>query len=444
MQFIPHEYQNYAVDFVENHPVCALIISMGLGKTVITLTALLDLLFDSFLVHKILIIAPLRVARNTWPEELDKWDHLKSLEYSLISGTPQERLQALAKPADIYIINRENVPWLCSLPGWDFDTVVIDELSSFKNHKAKRYQALMAKRPMVKRIIGLTGTPSPNGLEDLWAEFKLLDMGKRLGRFIGQFRNQYMMPGRRNGYIVYNYLPLPGAAEQVYEKISDIAISMNSVDHLKMPDLVMIEQRVLLSEPEQDLYQQMKRDLVLPFMDQEITAANAAVLTGKLSQMASGAIYSESGENIHIHSRKLDMLEELIEAAAGKSVLITYWFKHDLERIQARFSVRVLNTDKDIQDWNDGKIEIAAIHPAAAGHGLNLQSGGSTMIWFSLTWSLELYQQTNARLYRQGQKETVRIYHLIAAGTIDEEIMKALKYKDVSQARLIEAVKAQF
>ena len=444
MEFTPHEYQNYAVDFVETHPICALIISMGLGKTVITLSALLDLLFDRFLVHKILIIAPLRVAKNTWPEELEKWDHLSPLKYSLIAGTPQERLKALIQPADIYIINRENVPWLCDLPGWDFDTVVIDELSSFKNHKAKRYKALMAKRPLIKRMIGLTGTPAPNGLEDLWAEFKLLDMGKRLCRFIGQFREQYMMPGRRNGYVVYNYLPLPGAQERVFKKISDIAISMSSVDHLKMPDLLMIEQRVLLCASEKDLYQQMKRDLVLPFKDQEITAANAAVLTGKLSQMASGAIYSESGESILLHSRKLDVLEDLIEAAAGKPVLVAYWFKHDLERIQARFPVRVLNTDKDIQDWNAGKIAIAAIHPAAAGHGLNLQSGGSMLIWFSLTWSLELYQQTNARLYRQGQKETVRIYHLIAAGTIDEEIMKALKYKDVSQSRLIEAVKAQF
>lgn len=443
MHFSPHDYQSFAVDFVKTHPICALIISMGLGKTVITLTALLDLLFDSFQVHKILIIAPLRVARNTWPEELQKWDHLNGLKYSLVSGSPQERLQALNKQADIYIINRENVPWLCDLPGWDFDTVVIDELSSFKNHKAKRYQALMAKRSKVQRMIGLTGTPSPNGLEDLWAEFKLLDMGQRLGRFIGQFRDRYMTPGRRNGYVVYNYLPTPGAQEEVFEKISDIAISMKSVDHLKMPELLMLENRVLLDQCEQDLYQQMKRDLVLPFLDTEITAANAAVLTGKLSQMASGAIYSEDKETIEIHSKKLDALEDLIEAASGKPLLIAYWFQHDLDRIQKRFPVRVLQSDQDIQDWNAGMIPIAAIHPAAAGHGLNLQSGGSTLVWFSLTWSLELYQQTNARLYRQGQKETVRIFHLIAVGTIDEQIMKALKYKDVSQARLIEAVKAQ-
>ena len=441
MEFLPHDYQRYAIDFIENHPISALFLDLGLGKTIITLTALMDLLFDTFEAHRILVIAPLRVARSTWPAEIGKWDHLKDLQYSVIKGTPTQRLAALNQQADLYIINREMVPWLCQQP-FDFDTVVVDELSSFKSHKAMRYKALMRKRPFIKRMIGLTGTPSSNGLQDLWAEFRLLDQGERLGRFIGAFREVYLRPGRRNGMVIYSYKPQAGAEEAIYKKISDITISMKAMDHLKMPELVMINQEVEIDEAEKTRYKQLKKTLVLEIGQTEITAINAASLSGKLCQMASGAIYTEEKSWIGIHDRKLDALEDLIESAGGSPVLIAYWFKHDLERIKQRFAVREIRTEADIRDWNEGKITVAAIHPAAAGHGLNLQDGGSMLVWFSLTWSLELYQQTNGRLYRQGQKETVRIFHLVCKGTIDEEILAALQMKDASQNRLIEAVKA--
>lgn len=437
-----HDYQKYAVQFIEEHPVSAIFLDLGCGKTIITLTALQSLLFDSFQAHRILVIAPLRVAHSTWPAEIEKWDHLKELKYSVIKGTPRQRLEALNRKADIYIINRENVGWLC-FQEFSFDTVVIDELSSFKNHKAQRYRALMKHRNRIKRMIGLTGTPSSNGLQDLWAEFRLLDQGERLGRFIGQFREAYLQPDRRNGMTIYSYKPQPGAEDEIYRKISDITISMKALDHLKMPELVMIRQNVEMNEDEMKIYKQLKSDLVLDLDGSEITAANAASLSSKLCQMASGAIYTEDKNWITIHDRKLEALEDLIESSAGSPLLIAYWFRHDLERIQKRFKVRELKTEKDIQDWNERKIPVAIIHPAAAGHGLNLQSGGSTLIWFSLTWSLELYQQTNARLYRQGQKETVRIYHLVCRGSIDEEILKSLEKKDASQQRLIDAVKAE-
>lgn len=318
---------------------------------------------------------------------------------------------------------------------------MIDELSSFKSHKAMRYKALMSRRPFIRRMIGLTGTSSSNGLQDLWAEFRLLDQGARLGRFIGAFREAYLQPDRRNGMVVYSYKPQVGAEEAVYRKISDITISMKAMDHLKMPELLMINREVEMDEGEMDRYRQLKKTLVLEVGQTEITAINAASLSGKLCQMASGAIYTEDKSWIGIHDRKLDALEDLIESANEAPVLIAYWFKHDLERIRQRFAVREIRTDKDIRDWNAGKIPVVAIHPASAGHGLNLQNGGSTLIWFSLTWSLELYQQTNGRLYRQGQKETVRIFHLVCKGTIDEDILTALEKKDASQNRLIEAVK---
>lgn len=437
-----HDYQKYAVQFIEKHPISALFLDLGLGKTIITLTALQSLLFDSFQAHRILVIAPLRVAHSTWPAEIEKWDHLRELKYSVIKGTPRQRLEALNRKADIYIINRENVGWLCFQP-FSFDTVVIDELSSFKNHQAKRYRALMKHRNRIKRMIGLTGTPSSNGLQDLWAEFRLLDQGERLGRFIGQFREAYLQPDRRNGMTIYSYKPQPGAEDEIFKKISDITISMKALDHLKMPELMMIHQKVEMDEDEMKTYKQLKSDLVLDLNGEEITAANAASLSSKLCQMASGAIYTEEKSWVSIHEKKLDALEDLIESANGEPILIAYWFRHDLERIQKRFKVRELKTEKDIQDWNARKIPVAIIHPAAAGHGLNLQSGGSTLIWFSLTWSLELYQQTNARLYRQGQKETVRIYHLVCKGTLDEEILQSLERKDASQQKLIDAVKAE-
>lgn len=445
MKYEPHSYQKYATDFIEKNPIAALLLDMGLGKTSITLTAINNLLFDYFDVHRVLVIAPLRVAKNTWPEEIEKWSHLSNLKYSVVVGTEKERISALKENADIYIINRENIPWLIEkskLP-FEFDMVVIDELSSFKNYSSKRFKSLMKVRPKVKRIIGLTGTPSSNGLMDLFAEFKILDMGVRLGRFIGQYRNVYFTPDKMNGPIVYSYKPLPSAEKIIYEKISDITISMKATDHLKMPELIECETVVQMSEKENKSYTTLKKELVLSIPDGEITAANAASLSNKLSQLANGAIYLENKEFVTIHDRKLDALEDLIESANGKPLLVAYWFKHDFERIKKRFDIREIKTSNDIKDWNDGKIPVAVIHPASAGHGLNLQSGGSTLVWFGLTWSLELYQQTNARLYRQGQNETVVIHHIITKGTIDEDIIKALKRKDKTQSSLIDAVKAK-
>lgn len=445
MRYKPHDYQKYAADFIITHPISALLLDMGLGKTSITLTAINDLLFDSFEVHKILIIGPLRVARDTWSAEIEKWEHLKNLRYSVVVGTEQERLVALQKQADIYIINRENVQWLVEESGipLDFDMAVIDELSSFKNHQSKRFKAFMKIRPKLKHIVGLTGTPASNGLMDLFAEFKLLDMGERLGRFIGQYRNTYFQPDKRNGMAIYSYKPLPDAEQRIYNRISDITISMKATDHLTMPELISSEYTVQLSEKEREKYDRLKKELVLSEDSGEITAANAASLSNKLSQMANGAVYSDDESVIEIHDRKLDALEDIIESMNGRPLLVAYWFKHDLERIKKRFEIREIKSSADISDWNSGKVPVALIHPASAGHGLNLQSGGSALVWFGLTWSLELYQQTNARLWRQGQtSDTVVIQHIIAKGTIDEQIMKALKTKDTTQAALISAVKA--
>ena len=445
MNFSPHNYQAYAIDYIETHPIAAVLLDMGLGKTVISLTAIADLLFDSFEAHRILVVAPLRVARDTWPAEIAKWEHLQHLTYAVCVGTPKERLMALLSGADITIINRENLGWLIDSSGFDFDydMVIIDELSSFKNHKSKRFQSLMKVRPKVKRIIGLTGTPSSNGLMDLWAEFKLLDFGERLGRFITHYRNNYFIPDKRNGEIIYSYKPMPYAEDAIYRRISDITISMKSTDHLQMPELITSQYEVQLSEEETQRYEELKADFILELPEGEITAANAASLTGKLSQLANGAIYDDDGNIIEFHDRKLDALEDLIEAANGKPLLVAYWFKHDLQRIKKRFNVREIKSSKDITDWNNGDIPVAVIHPASAGHGLNLQAGGSTLIWFGLTWSLELYQQTNARLWRQGQTSgTVVIEHIITKGTIDERILKALSLKEVTQNALIDAVKA--
>lgn len=416
----------------------------------LTLTSISNLLFDSFKVHKVLVVAPLRVARYTWPQELEKWSHLDHLIWSVAIGTESERKAALMKKADIYIINRENVQWLVEDSGipFNYDMLIIDELSSFKNHKAKRFKALMKVRPHIKRVVGLTGTPTGNGLMDLWAEFRLLDMGKRLGRFIGKYRDDYFIPDKRNGQIIFSYKPLPFAEDAIYRQISDITISMKSTDHLKMPELISSEYPVKLSEPERKRYEELKRDLVLQLPGGDITAANSASLSGKLSQMANGAVYSDTQETIRIHDRKLDALEDLIEAANGKPVLVAYWFRHDLERITERLQHNKikfsrLDSSESIRNWNSGELPVALIHPASAGHGLNLQQGGSTLIWFGLTWSLELYQQTNARLWRQGQTEnTVVVQHIITKDTIDARILKALREKNSTQAALINAVKA--
>ncbi len=450
MRYEPHEYQKFTAEYIEAHPVSAIFLDCGLGKTSITLTAVSNLMFDSFEIHRVLVVAPIRVASYSWPAEIEKWDHLEGLRYSVAVGTAAERLAALKKQADIYLINRENVQWLISESGipFDFDMVVIDELSSFKNHQTKRFKALMKVRPKVKRVVGLTGTPSSNGLMDLWAEFRLLDMGERLGRFIGQYRTSYFRPDKQNGQVVFSYKPLPGAEKQIYGRISDITISMKSTDHLQMPELINSRYTVYLSEKEDSRYADLKKDLVLELPDGEITAANAASLSGKLSQMANGAIYDDKQEVIEIHCRKLDALEDIIESMNGRPLLVAYWFRHDLDRISERLnSLHIpfskLDTTASIRRWNSGELPVALIHPASAGHGLNLQSGGSALVWFGLTWSLELYQQTVARLWRQGQEsETVVVQHIITKGTIDERIMKALELKDTSQSALINAVKA--
>lgn len=446
MKYNPHSYQEYAVKFIESHPISALFLDMGLGKTSITLTAVNELLFDSFEVRKVLVIAPLRVARNTWCDEIKKWDHLSNIKYSIVVGTEKERISALNEKADIYIINRENVDWLVNKSGYkfDFDMVVIDELSSFKNHQSKRFKSLMKIRPKVKRIVGLTGTPSSNGLMDLFAEFKVLDLGERLGYFIGQYRNTYFKPDKTNGAIVYSYKPLPNAEDSIYERISDITVSMKASEYLKMPELVISNYQVEMSEDEKKQYDEMKKNLICEIKDGEITVSNAGSLSNKLSQFANGAVYDDEQNIVEIHSRKLDALEDIIESMNGKPLLVAYWYKHDLQRIKKRFDVREIKTGKDIADWNNGKISVALIHPASAGHGLNLQQGGSTLVWFGLTWSLELYQQTNGRLYRQGQKNTVVIQHIVTKGSIDEQILKALERKNKTQEDLIEAVKANF
>ena len=417
-----------------------------MSKTVITLSTLYDLCLDRFEVHRVLVIAPLRVARDTWPAEIQKWDHLKGLTWSVAVGTAQERLAALRQKTFLHIINRENVQWLIEDSGirWEYDMIVIDELSSFKSHQAKRFRSLLKVRPRVKRIVGLTGTPSSNGLMDLWAEFRLLDMGKRLGRFITHYRDQFFMPDARNMNQIFSYKPRPGAEAEIYRRIRDMTISMKSTDYLQMPGCVMNRVPVFLSPAEQDTYNALKRELVVQLGGEEVDAVNAAALSNKLCQMANGAVYTEDKHTVCFHDRKLDALEDLLEGANGKPVLVAYWFKHDLARIQKRFTVRELKSSGDIQAWNAGRIPVAVIHPASAGHGLNLQAGGSTLAWFGLTWSLELYQQTNARLWRQGQRaDTVVIHHIIAQGTIDEQIMQALEDKDRTQAALIHAVKAQ-
>ena len=445
MKYVPYEYQQYATRFIEKNEVAAIFLECGLGKSVITLTAIKNLIAKGE-VKKVLVIAPLRVGKTTWPDEIEKWEHLKGLTYSVAIGTVKERESALRKNADITIINRENVEWLIAKSGvpFDYDMVVIDELSSFKSYKAKRFKYLLKARPTVERIVGLTGTPSSNGLMDLWAQFRLLDLGERLGRYITRYREGYFTPDKRNAQVVFSYKPLPGAEERIYDKIGDITISMKAKDYLKMPDLVMNTVKVKMSDKDGAIYEQLKDDMFIDIREEEIDVANAAALSNKLQQLANGAIYGADKKVIRIHDGKLDALEDLIESANGKPVLVAYWFKHDLERIKERFPfVREIKTPDDIKAWNKGEILVGIIHPASAGHGLNLQQGGSTMIWFGLTWSLELYQQTIARLYRQGQTKTVVVHHIVTEGTIDELMLVSLDRKEKRQDALIDAVKAQ-
>lgn len=455
MHFIPHEYQSYCIDYIKTHPVSALLLDMGLGKTVITLTAIQDLVVDELAVTKVLVVAPLRVARDTWPQEVKKWDHLKNLSVSVVVGDKATRIAALNHRAIVYVINREMVGWLVDYYQsnglkWDFDMVVLDELSSFKNWKSQRFRALKKIRPMVKRMVGLTGTPTSNGLMDLWAEIGILDQGQRLGRFIGRYREAYFRPAAMNPQtgIVFRYEPREGAEEMIYNRISDISISMKAKDYLHMPDCIYNTVPVQMDSRERQLYDKMAKDLLLHLEDGDIDAANAAALSNKLLQMSNGAVYDEEGRVREIHNHKLEALEDLIEAANGQNVLIAYWFKHDRDRIMkylkdCGYDPREMKSSEDINDWNKGEVPVALIHPASAGHGLNIQSGGHILIWFGLTWSLELYQQTNARLWRQGQSEVVTIHHIITEDTVDENVMKALESKDATQERLISAVRAE-
>ena len=452
-----HDYQNYCVKFIEDHPESVMILQMGLGKTICALTACLDLMFDSFEVNKALVIAPLRVARDVWPTECkETWQHTGFLKMSVVVGDAKKRTAALETDADIYVLNRENIRWLVEYfekqhKPWPFDLCIIDELSSLKNYKSQRFRYLKKVRPYIKRIVGLTGTPASNGLLDLWGEIAIIDQGERLGRFIGKYREQYFRAGSRNPYtgVVYNYLPLPGAEEAIYEKISDITVSMKAKEYLPdMPECITVDHRVEMSPSEKKLYEELKRNLVLTLDGVSIDAANAAVLSGRLLEMANGAVYNENHEVMEIHQRKLEMLSDLIEEAVGQNVLVAYWYKHDRTRISEYlrdkgYETRDLKTSDDIDDWNNCKIPIALISPASAGHGLNLQHGGHILIWFSLCWSLEMRQQTDARLNRQGQSEVVTIHNIIMKDTIDEDVLKALEHKDSTQEDLISAVRAR-
>lgn len=447
MDYRPHAYQEYATNKIIEQPAAGLFLEMGLGKTVITLTAIDDLLHDYYDVSKVLVIAPLRVAEDTWTREASKWEHLKHLRISRVLGPAADRTRALRQQADVYVINRENVPWLVEFYGkkeWPFDMIVIDELSSFKSPSAKRFRALRKIRPLVKRIVGLTGTPAPNGLIDLWSQVYLLDAGERLGKTMGAYKDEYFKPGRmdRSRHVVFDWAPRPGAEKAIHEKLSDICVSMSSKDWLDLPERMDLIVPVKL--PDQEGYTRLEKDLIIELSGQTITAGTAAAVTGKLQQYAQGAIYTEDGNWTEVHDAKLQAMDDLIEEANGKPVLVFYWYKHDLARLQARYpKAKTLDTAKDIEKWNKGKTEILLAHPASAGHGLNLQAGGSTIIWFGLTWSLELYQQANARLHRQGQEQAVIIHHLVAEGTVDEDIMLALTGKAEGQSALMEAVKAR-
>lgn len=449
MEFKPYPYQQYAIQHVLDNPSCGLFLDMGLGKTVSTLTAVDALINDLFEVKKVLVIAPKRVAEDTWTTEASKWDHLRHLRLSVVIGTEKQRKQALAEKADIYVINRENVAWLVGLyqSAWPFDMVVGDELSSFKSSKSIRFKALKMIRPLVKRFVGLTGTPTPNGLIDLWPQVYLLDMGARLGKTITSYREKYFTPGKRNGAIVYDYKLRDDSEKTIYERIGDICVSMKAEDYLTLPKRIDEQITVHLEAKELKAYEDFEREKVLELENsEEISAVNAAALSTKLLQYSNGAVYNENREVKEIHSAKLEALEELVESANGQSVLIFYSFKHDISRITKKlkaYKPRELKTTEDIADWNAGKIQVLLAHPASAGHGLNLQAGGHIVVWFSLNWSLELYQQANARLHRQGQQKPVMVYHLIAAKTIDEDVMTALAGKAEKQDALLNAIKAR-
>ena len=446
MQYQPHDYQTRATQLVIDKPKIGLFLDMGLGKTVITMTAIQELMYDRFEISRVQVIAPKRVAEDTWTREHAKWDHLKDLRISKVLGNEQQRIRALRAEADIYVIGRDNVIWLINYyqglrKGWPFDMIVIDELSSFKNPQAKRFRALKKAMPSVSRVVGLTGTPSPNGLMDLWAEVYLLDQGERLGLTLGAYRERYFRPGARNGYVVYKWEPFRNAQKEIEDKISDICISMSAADYLKLPKRIDNVIPVQLSPEEMEAYKRMERDQLLQIEDDDIAALNAAAVMTKLLQIANGSVYTNEGKVVKIHEAKLEALAEIVDTT-DSPVLVFYSYKHDLAAIQGKIKgARILENEKDISDWNAGKVQVLLAHPASVGYGLNLQEGGHVIVWYGLTWSLELYQQANARLYRQGQEKPVIIHHLIAEGTADEEVMAALQNKDTSQAALLAALK---
>ena len=450
MKYVPHGYQAYATERIITQTACGLFLEMGMGKTAATLTAVAELLHDRFDVTRVLVIAPLRVAEDTWSRECGKWDHLRYLRVAKILGAEKDRILAINTPADLYVINRENVEWLVDYFGknWPYDMVVIDELSSFKSAQAKRFKSLRKVRPLVSRMVGLTGTPAPNGLLDLWPQLYLLDQGERLGKTMTGFRERYFLPDKRNRSVIFSYKPKPDAEAAIYRQIADLCVSMKTQDFLVMPQRIDHVVEVRLSEAELAQYEQLERELLLSFPEGDIDAANAAALSNKLLQVAGGAVYDENGGVRVIHGRKLEALAELCESANGKPLLIFYAYKHERDRLKEFFALRgvspqELNSSGDIEAWNQREIPVAVVHPASAGHGLNLQAGGNVIIWFGLTWSLELYQQANARLWRQGQQETVIIHHLVAKDTIDETVMAALAKKENVQAALMSAVKAK-
>ena len=448
MKFVPHEYQRFAIEKIIELPEAGLFMDMGLGKTSITLTAINSLMYDMFEVSKVLVIAPKRVAEDTWTTEAGKWDHLQHLQISRVLGGQKERMTALAAEADIYVINRENVVWLVEQcrRSWSFDMIVVDELSSFKSNQAKRFKALKQVRPLASRFVGLTGTPAPNGLLDLWPQMYLIDRGERLGKNITGYRNRYFYPGKSNGYVVYSYEPKPGAEEAIQKKISDICISMKADDYLQMPELIVNDIPVYLSMREMERYQELEQEKLMDVDGEQITALNAASVYNKLLQMANGSVYTDDGNVVDIHSQKLEVLAEILDTANGQPVLVFYNFRHDYERLMSAFKnykPRTLKGQKDIQDWNAGRIPLLLAQPASMGHGLNLQAGGHIIVWYGLNWSLELYQQANARLYRQGQKQGVIIHRLVANGTVDEDVIKRLESKDATQDSLLDALKAR-
>lgn len=446
MQFQPHEYQRYAIQRIVEQPACGLLLDMGLGKTVITLTAIVELMHNRFDVARVLVIAPKKVAEETWAQEAVKWEHTRHLRVAKVLGSERQRVEALNTPADVYVINRENVEWLVDYCGkrWPFDMVVIDELSSFKSSKARRFRALRRVRPLIKRIVGLTGTPAPNGLIDLWPQMYLLDQGQRLGKTITGYRDRFFLPGRRSGHIVYEWLPKPEAEERIYELLADLCVSMRAEDWLQLPERTDVKVSVRLTDTAWDVYEQLERDLLLPLEGEVVTADTAAVLTNKLLQLANGAVFDTKRGVHEIHDAKLAAMEDLVEQANGRPLLVFYAFQHDRDRLQKRFpQARSMDEPGIVERWNRREVPVLLAHPASAGHGLNLQAGGNHVVWFGLTWSLELYQQANARLHRQGQTERVIVHHLVARDTVDEDVMRRLAGKATTQADLIEALKAR-